>query len=264
MKRLALVLGGGSAKGFAHIGVLKALEKQGIIPDLIVGTSMGALVGGFYASGKTINEIEGYATNFNNIGSFSLISTLFKDNILNISKVKNILDKQLGKKTHEDCKIKFVSIATEMSKGVECRFSSGLLKDSILASISIPGIFPRLKIGNGIYCDGGIVNNLPEDVAKDIMSDAVVVSVDVIGEYSKQVENCKLKTLESLLNATTLMTANVVKSKPQYADLRLTLSLPSVSQLDYSGELTIKTIKKGENLVKRHIPAIKRLLEMGD
>ena len=91
MKKLALVLGGGSAKGYAHIGVIKQLEKQGLKPDLIVGTSMGALVGGMYAAGKKIEEIEQMALKFTSMGSFSLISTLFKDNILNIDKIKKIL-----------------------------------------------------------------------------------------------------------------------------------------------------------------------------
>ena len=94
MKKLALVLGGGAAKGYAHIGVLKVLEKNGLKPDLIVGTSMGALVGGMYACGKSSEHIEKLVANFNSIGNFSLISTIFKGNVLNINKVKKILDKE--------------------------------------------------------------------------------------------------------------------------------------------------------------------------
>ena len=261
MKKLALVLGGGAAKGYAHIGVIKELEKHGIIPDLIVGTSMGALVGGMYASGKTIAKLEELASNFNSLGGFDLISTLFKDNILNINKVKRILDKELGDTKYEDCKIKFISVATDIQKGVETRFDTGLLKEGVLASISIPGVFPRCKINGKMYADGGIVNNLPEDVAKQVMPDAVIVSVDVLGEYSKQVETCKMKTLESVLNAMTIFITNSIKSKPQYADLRLTMSLPSVSQLDFKSETSAKTIRKGELFTKKHIAKIKELLK---
>lgn len=261
MKKLALVFGGGSAKGYAHIGVLKELEKHGIVPDLIVGTSMGALVGGMYASGKKISDLESLALNFNSMGSFDLISTIFKDNLLNINKVKKILDKELKETKHEDCKVKFVAMATNMNKGVEHRFDTGPLKDSILASISIPAVFPRVNLNGDVFCDGGLTNNLPEDVAKELMPNAVVVSVDVIGEYSKQVEKCKMKTMEAMINASTLMTANLVKSKPQYADLRLSMTLPTVSQLDFRKETTAKTIKKGELFARKYINKIMELLK---
>lgn len=261
MKKLALVLGGGAAKGYAHIGVLKELEKHGIVPDLIVGTSMGALVGGMYAAGKTVAQLEELASKFNSLGSFDLISTLFKDNILNINKVKKILDRELGEKTFEECKIKFVAVATDIEQGVEARFDSGLVKDGILASISIPGVFPRCKLNGKLYADGGMVNNLPEDVARKLMPKGVIISVDVIGEYSKQIETCKLKTLESIINAMTLLTTNVVKNKPQSADLRLTMSMPSVSQLDFTSKTSEKTIRKGELFTKKHIEKIEELLK---
>jgi len=260
MKKLALVLGGGSAKGYAHIGVLKVLEKHGIKPDLIVGTSMGALVGGMYASGKDIAHMEKLVSNFNSIGNFSLISTIFKGNLLNIKKVKKILDSEFKDLIHEETPIKFVCVATDMKTGCPMNFQNGSLKENILASIAIPGIFPSVKIGDNIYCDGGLVNNLAEDVAREILPDAIIISVDVIGEYSKQVEHIRLKTLENLLNAITIMTQNVVKNKPILADLRLTLSLPQVSIMNFSSDLAKKTIHKGELIANKNIDKIKELL----
>jgi len=261
MKKLALVLGGGAAKGYAHVGVIKELEKNGIKPDLIVGTSMGALVGGMYASGKTVTELEMLASKFNSLGSFSLISALFKDNILNINNVKKILDKELLGKSYEECKIKFVSIATDLATGEAAQFSSGNLRDGVMASISIPGVFPRCKINGKYYADGGIVNNLAEDVAKELMPNAVIVSVDVLGDYAKQVETCKLKTLESVINAMTIFITNNIKNKPQLADLRLTMTMPSVSQLDFTSKTSEKTIRKGQLFTKKHIAKIKELLK---
>ena len=260
MKKLALVLGGGSAKGYAHIGVIKALEKHGIKPDLIVGTSMGALVGGMYASGKDIAHMEKLVSNFNSIGNFSLVSTLFKGNVLNINKVKKILNTEFKEDQQENTPIKFVCVATDMETGCSKNLERGTLKNNILASIAIPGIFPNVKIGKNVYCDGGLVNNLAEDVAREILPDAVIISVDVIGEYSKQIEHLKFKTLENLLNAITIMTQNVVKNKPLLADLRLTLSLPHVSMMNFSSELAKKTIHKGELITKKHIKEIKELL----
>jgi len=260
MRKLALVLGGGASKGFTHIGILKVLEKNGIVPDLIVGTSMGALIGGVYSVGVSIEKIEEMAKKFNKIGNFSLISALFKDNILNINNAKKIITQNFGNKTHKDCNIKFMCVATNMKTGKEQVFSSGLLKETVMASISIPAVFPRVKIGDNIYCDGGLVNNLPEDVVKNLNEDYIILSVDPIGDYSKQVEKCKMKTVEALLNASTIMTTNVVKNKPMQADLRLTLSMPSVSQLDFSFETTNKAIHKGELVMKKHLQELKNLL----
>lgn len=260
MKKLALVLGGGAAKGYAHIGVIKVLEQHGLKPDLIVGTSMGALVGGLYALGKDVAYMQKLVSKFNGIGNFSLISTLFKGNVLNISKVKKIFNQEFGNIEQENTKTKFVCVATDMLTGCPMNFETGCLKDNIMASISIPGIFPSAKINNRVYCDGGLVNNLAEDVAREIMPDAVIVSVDVIGDYSKQVEHIKLKTMENLINAITIMTQNVVKNKPVIADLRMEFSLPHVSLLNFSSELGLKTIKKGEMVAKKHIKKIKELL----
>lgn len=260
MKKLALVLGGGSAKGYAHIGVIKSLEKHGIKPDLIVGTSMGALVGAMYAAGKETAYMEKLISKFNSLGNFSLISTIFKGNVLNINKVKKILNNEFGELKQENTPIKFVCVATDMKTGEPKNFSSGSLKNNVMASISIPGIFPSVKIGDDVYCDGGLVNNLAEDVARGIMPDAVLLSVDVIGEYSKQVEHHKFKTMENLINAITIMTQNVVKNKPVLADIRLTMSLPHVSILNFSSELGLKTIKKGEMIANKKIEEIKQLL----
>ena len=96
MKKFALVLGGGSAKGFAHIGVLKVLEKHGLKPDLIVGTSMGALVGAGYACGNDLLDLEKIALKFNSIGYVNLYTALFKDNVISIGKIKKTLDKILN------------------------------------------------------------------------------------------------------------------------------------------------------------------------
>ena len=260
MKKLALVLGGGAAKGYAHIGVLKALEKNGIKPDLIVGTSMGALVGAVYAMGKDIQHMEKLVSQFNGIGNFSLISTMFKGNVLNVKKVKRILEQEFGTALQQDTQIPFVCVATNLLTGKEKDFTTGVLKENVLASISIPGIFPSCKIGDEVYCDGGLVNNLAEDVARQILPDAVLISVDVIGEYSKQVEHLKFKTLENLINANTIMIQNAVKNRPILADVRLCLSLPQVSLLNFSHELAVKTIRKGEIIAQKNMKTNKELL----
>lgn len=260
-KKLALVLSGGSSKGFAHIGVIRVLEQNGIKPDLIVGTSMGALIGGVYASGVPIDEIEKMALKVNNLGSFDLYSTMFKDSLLNTSKIRRILHDTVGEKLQRDCPIKFITVATELNTGREVHFTDTTVKEAILASISVPVVFPRLKIEDNYYVDGGLLNNLPEDVAREEMPDAILVSVDVIGEYAKQVTNVKMKTIETAINSIALMTQEMVKRRPLLADLRIVISQPEVGQLDYSHDTTCKAISNGEIAMKKHIKEVKNLLE---
>ena len=260
MKKFALVLGGGSAKGFAHIGVLKVLEKHGLKPDLIVGTSMGALVGAGYACGNDLLDLEKIALKFNSIGYVNLYTALFKDNVISIGKIKKTLDKMIGAKKIEELPIKYVAVATELNTGKEYLFTEGDLVTAVLASTSMPAVFPRVKIGQNYYCDGGLVNNLAEDVARRIMPDAVIVSVDVIGDYAKQVEKMRIKSIETILNACTLMTTNVIKNRKQDADIRIEISQPHISQMDFRKENVEKSIKKGENITRKYVQQIKDLL----
>lgn len=260
MKQFALVLGGGAAKGYAHIGVIKTLEKYNIKPDLIVGTSMGALVGGMYASGKTVDEMIDLSKKITSIGSFDIISALFKDSLLNVNKIKKLLENCLGDKTIEECDIPFMAMATELNTGKEKAFSSGLLREAIMASISIPVAFPKVKIGDNYYCDGGLLNNLPEDVARENMPKAIILSIDVIGDYTKQIENLKMKTIEIALNSATLVNCSIVKNKAQFADLRIEMSMPDISQMDLRKETVKKAIQYGEIETERHIDEILKLL----
>ena len=260
MKKFALVLGGGSAKGFAHIGVLTVLEKHGLNPDLILGTSMDALPGAGYVCGNDVLDLEKIALKFNSIGYVNLYTALFKDNVISIGKIKKTLDKMIGTKKIEELPIKYVAVATELNTGKEYLFTEGDLVTAVLASTSMPAVFPRVKIGQNYYCDGGLVNNLAEDVARRIMPDAVIVSVDVIGDYAKQVEKMRIKSIETILNACTLMTTNVIKNRKQDADIRIEISQPHISQMDFRKENVEKSIKKGENITRKYVQQIKDLL----
>jgi len=261
MKKLALVLGGGAAKGYAHVGVLKVLEENGIKPDLIVGTSMGALVGGMYAVGKTIEEMTELSKNFNSIGKFSLRSTISNGNLLNVNKTKKLLQNNLKDTTFEQLKTKLVTVATNVNTGKQFLFDSGLVYTGVMASISIPGAFPFVEVDGNTYCDGGIVNNLAEDVAKVLMPDAVIVSVDVLGNYADQVEKNKIKAMANFINTLTIMITNQIASKPQFADVRISITQPETAQLDFKGTTALETIKRGEEYAKKHIKQIKELLK---
>ena len=261
MKKLALVLSGGAAKGYAHIGVLKVLEQNGIKPDLIVGTSMGALVGGMYASGKKCDELIKIAHGFNSLGNFTLSGALFRGYLLNSRKVDKILLDELGNFKQEDCQIPFVAVATNIKTGKEKHFKKGILRNNIRASISIPAAFKAQEIDGELYVDGGLCNNMPENVAYNMMPDAVIVSVDCIGKYADQVEDLKLDTLENVLNATTILTQNIVRLRKRYADLRIVISQPEISQMDFNAEKADKACANGIAATEPYIEQIKELLK---
>ena len=261
MKKLALVLSGGSAKGYAHIGVIKVLEKYNIKPDLIVGTSMGSLVGGMYASGKTCDELVKIARDFNSLGNFSITNTLFRGHLLDTRKVDKLLKNELGDFKAEDCKIPFVSVATDITRGKEAHLTTGLLRDNIRASITIPGVFKTTEIKGKKYVDGGLCNNLPENVAHKLMPDAVILSVDCIGKYADQVEKLKFDTLENVLNATTILTQNIVRLRRRYADLRIVISQPDVSQMDFKTEKVDLSVSYGESATEKSINQLIGLLK---
>ena len=151
MKKLALVLGGGGAKGFAHIGVIKVLEENGIKPSLIVGTSMGAIIGGLYSSGLSIEEIEAKVKKLSNraVSDFSFIS-LKNGSFFKGKKIENLIKESLGDINHKDLKTEFIAVATELATGKQCNLSSGVVWKNILASSAIPAVFPAVEIDGKI------------------------------------------------------------------------------------------------------------------
>lgn len=263
MKKLALVLGGGASKGYAHIGVLQVLEQNGIKPDLIVGTSMGAIVGGFYACGMDSQQLTEISTSLNKraILDFSLIRTLFKYSILHGKKIKKILAKYLGDTTHEQTEIPFVAVATDILQGEAVILNQGKVADSILASSSLPSVFPAVKYGDKLLNDGGLVDNVPDDVAKQLAPDYVVLSVDVIGEYSKQRESSKMKVMSGMINALTLMQTQITSFKSNCSDLRLEITQADVPQMSFKKTNTLKSIQYGVKAMQENIDKLKNLLE---
>jgi len=174
--KIGLALGGGAAYGFAHIGVLKVLEKYGIKPDFIAGTSVGSLIGGIYASGCSIQQLEEAARDFN---WFEIVNfTLPKEGLLSIEKLDNFIYKHSKAKKIQDTKIKFAVITTNLLDAKEEAFYEGDMGPIIRASCSLPGIFAPTIYNHKIYVDGGILNNVPTEVVKKMGAD-FVIAVDL-------------------------------------------------------------------------------------
>ena len=177
---IAVVLGGGGAKGFAHVGVLKTLEASGIHPDLIVGSSVGSFVGSLYASGMSADQLERLAltTTDSELTDF----TLAHQGIIEGVKLKNFVNRQVGERPIEALPIRFAAVATEKHSKQKAVFTQGNTGLAVQASCSVPNIFiaPRIpeKVGKK-YVDGGVSSLVPVDTARALGAD-IVIAVDIL------------------------------------------------------------------------------------
>ena len=175
---IGLVLGSGAARGFAHIGVIRALQAHGIVPDIIVGTSMGALVGGCYATDQ-LDTLEAWARSLTMrrvIGYLDV--SIGGSGIINGARLASQLEKSIGPKTIEDLPIRFAAIATEVGTGHEVWLTRGSLALAIRASYALPGIFPPVHLGGRWLVDGALVNPVPVSAARALGA-RVVIAVNI-------------------------------------------------------------------------------------
>ena len=206
-QKIGLVLGGGGAKGAAEVGVLKVLEEAGVKPDYIVGTSIGSIVGGLYAAGYTATELETmfktqewlslltdrnaglsnepYITKngITYIFGFPIIDNKSKIGVGMIKgeRIEHVLDSMLaakGVKKIEKMKIPFCCVAADIHSAEEVVLSKGSVASAMRASMAIPGIFKPVKKGDCLLVDGGMQNNLPVDVARE-MGAEYVIAIDL-------------------------------------------------------------------------------------
>jgi NTE family protein len=176
--KIGVALGGGAARGWAHIGVLKALTEHGLQPSVIAGTSIGAVVGGCYAAGK-LDGLEDYVTN---LTPRSVLRFLDLDmgggGLMSGARLRRTLDRELGDITIEDLPITFVAVATEMGSGREIWLSKGPLVAAIRASSALPGIFRPILINGRWLMDGAFVNPVPVAVCR-AMGASLVIAVNL-------------------------------------------------------------------------------------
>ena len=173
---ITLALGGGGAKGNSHIGVLRRLEKEGYRIRSIAGTSFGGLVGILYCAGYSPLEIQ---TAFEESDQRHLYSrdALDGPSMLGLGGARKLFDQMLGEKTFDDLRIPCAVTAVDINAGSEVIISSGLLKDAVLATIALPGIFPVQRIADWELVDGGVLNPVPVSVARILSPDLPVVAV---------------------------------------------------------------------------------------
>ncbi|MBO8130761.1 MAG: patatin-like phospholipase family protein [Candidatus Marinimicrobia bacterium] len=183
--RIALVLGSGAARGLAHIGVIKVLEKNKIPIHIVVGTSMGAFVGGYYSAGfsaELMGEIALQVDKRFVVKTFT--PGLQKSGFVNIDRVRDFISNHLNEKEIEQLPISYSAVATDLSDGTEIVLNSGKLVDAILSSIAIPILFTPVKYRERLLVDGGLVNPLPVSVAYENNAD-IIIAVNAIPNPEK-------------------------------------------------------------------------------
>lgn len=205
--KIALVLGGGGAKGFAHVGVIDALESHGIKPDIIIGTSAGAMVGAIYASGKSASELTDIALSLDEMALMDISPS--KQGLLEGEKLASYINDIVNHTPLEKLPISFMAVATEHSTGEAVGFRTGDTGQAVRASASIPKLFilPRLPKNGKKYSDGGRSALVPARFAKGLGAD-IVISVDVLAHRPTPKSTPKTLSLERTDNT---MSASVGK-----------------------------------------------------
>src|SRR5581483_4307753 len=175
---IGLALGGGAARGFAHIGVMRTLLANGIVPDVIVGTSIGAVVGGCYAA-QNLDELEAWARSLTVRGVLGYLDiSLSGSGLIRGQHLAARLESTLTDRKIDDLPIRFAAIATEFNTGHEIWLTRGRLAEALRASYALPGIFPPVLIGGRWLVDGALVNPVPVSAARALGA-RVVIAVNL-------------------------------------------------------------------------------------
>ncbi|QDP26985.1 patatin-like phospholipase family protein [Bradyrhizobium cosmicum] len=174
---IGLALGGGAARGFAHIGILRTLSANGIMPDVVVGTSIGAVVGGLYAAGRldTLEEWGLGLQGMRNILGY-LDIRLTGSGLIGGEKLATRLEEAVGQTLIEDLPIKFATVATEVRTGHEIWLTRGRVVDAMRASYALPGIFSPVLVGDRWLVDGALVNPVPVSAARALGAEIVIAA----------------------------------------------------------------------------------------
>jgi NTE family protein len=249
---IGLVLGGGAAKGFAHIGVIKALEAQGIVPDLVIGTSAGALVGALYAAGKSGFELQALAIPFN---EFQVSDWVLPDRgMIKGDALAKFINAAVGYRPLEKLPKKLGVVATDLASGEPVVFRSGNTGTAVRASSSVPGIFQPVVIRGHEYVDGGLSSPVPVRLARD-MGATFVIAVDI----SDKPASAKLEsTFDILMQSVTIMGQSIARYELAQADVVIR---PDIKLLDVTDFNTRHSaVLEGEKAAALQMSALKAKL----
>lgn len=251
-RSVVLVLGGGSARGLAHIGVLKVLEKEKIPIHRIVGTSMGGLIGAAYSVGVSVKKMEEIALEFSWRSIFD--PTLPRMGLLAGKKLEKVVMELTENKGFADCKIPIAIVATDIEKNERIVFQEGNLQKVICASCSWPGIFNPVRIDGRLLVDGGIKNSVPTRVARSL-DPGYMIAVDV----GFCVRNGKIYNIfQMLLQSFQIMGEELNRYQARISDTMIKVDLGDMDQAAF--DKAKEAILEGEKAAQGKIVQIKRML----
>lgn len=253
-RSVVLVLGGGSARGLAHIGVLKVLEREKIPIHRIVGTSMGALIGAAYAVGVSVKKMEAIAHKFNWKTIFD--PTIPRMGLLAGKKLEHVVSELTEKKGFADCRIPIAVVATDIEKNERVVFQKGNLQKVVCASCSWPGIFNPVRIDGRLLVDGGIKNSVPTRVARTL-DPGYMIAVDV----GFCVKEGKIDNIfQMLLQSFQIMGEELNRYQARISDTLIKVELGDIDQVGFNRAK--EAIDKGEKAAEEKVGQIKRMLSV--
>ena len=250
--KIGLALGGGAARGFAHIGVIKVLESHGIVPDVIVGTSAGSVVGALYAAG-----FDPYA--MQKIGQ-QLDEKIFADwtlggrGLLKGEALQDFVNQQLNRRPLEKLNKPFAAVATDLNSGERVVFRTGDTGMAVRASAAVPGVFQPTQFRGKTYVDGGLTSPVPVQAAREMGAD-IVIAVDI----SARPEGQPTDSISGILwQTTTIMGGIIASNELKTADVLIRPKLPYVKSWDFTARN--EAMLEGERAAEAALAQIKQKL----
>ncbi len=255
--KIGLALGGGAARGFAHIGVIKALEAQGIYPDIVVGTSAGSVVGALYAAGNTGFQLQKLAMEMDEASISDWAVPLFRKNtgVLKGEALQSYVNKAVNNLPMEKLKIPFGAVATDLKDGKPILFQRGNTGMAVRASSAVPGVFQPVTINGHTYVDGGLVAPVPVRFARDMGAD-FVIAVNISTQADVQ---ATVSSLDVIMQTFSIMGQRINDYELRDADIVITPPLGKMASNDFNGRN--QAVLAGEQAAAQVMAQIKQKLE---
>ena len=261
--KIGLALGGGAALGFAHIGVIKALEENNISIDCICGTSMGSVIGGLYSLGATTKQLSDAVDKFEfksitKLNAFKMI----KEGIYNTDKMGSFVESFLDQNLIENARIPYRCTAVDLKTGKLYVFKSGPVGEAVRASSAIPGVFAPVIKDDMFLVDGGVLNQVPFDETKKMGAD-FVLAVNVVPKYQprdkvglNRIDKVLMSAFGVMLNSREEYRKKTFdKSSGYYLDVESTYS-----EMDFSHKANLASLELGYKVATENMPKILRAI----
>jgi NTE family protein len=255
--KIALVLGGGAARGFAHVGVIRALEQEKIPIDMIVGTSVGSLIGAIYAADANSFELEwtAFSLEKDDLFDYGILSAITGMGAAKGDKLEEFVKSKVSVQNIENLKLPFAAVATDLNRGTRMVLDRGPVAKAVRASSAIPGVFNPVEYQGRTLVDGGVIDNIPVSVARERGAD-IVIAVDI----SENVANFNITNIiDVMLQAVTIMAAENVKYKRKEADVLISPAVGNVGMLDFTQKK--RCMQAGIEATQKAMPEIREKIE---